>query len=170
MLPSSQFTLRQASAADFPAVLALNAQSVHFLSPLTPDRLDILHARAALHLVLEHQGTVAAFLLAFRENADYDSVNYTWFSQRLPRFLYIDRVVVDPQWRGTGLGRKLYEQVFAHARQHDVALVTCEFDIDPPNPASGQFHARLGFHEVGRQEAGGGKLVSLQMAEVTLVN
>jgi predicted GNAT superfamily acetyltransferase len=45
--------------------------------------------------------------------------------------------------------------------------VTCEYDIEPPNPASERFHRGFGFTEVGRQSvAGGKKQVSLQAAPV----
>jgi predicted GNAT superfamily acetyltransferase len=59
----------------------------------------------------------------------------------------------------------LYETVFAYARANNFPVLACEFDIDPPNPQSAQFHARFGFTEVGRQAvAGGSKRVSLQAA------
>jgi predicted GNAT superfamily acetyltransferase len=51
--------------------------------------------------------TIAAFLLAFREGAGYDSVNYRWFAQRYERFLYVDRVVVAPAARGQGAASQL---------------------------------------------------------------
>ena len=158
---------RPASVQDFDAILLLNAESVHFLSPLDRARLIDLDARAALHQVLESGGRVVAFILAFREGADYDSVNYRWFSARYERFLYVDRVAVSSGLQGGGLGRVLYESVFALARRTNVPVVTCEYDVDPPNPVSARFHARFGFSEVGRQPvAGGKKWVSLQAAPV----
>lgn len=156
--------VRPATETDFAAILALNAESVAWLSPLDESRLARLHAQAALHRVVEHQSEVIAFLLALREGADYDSPNYAWFAQRYPRFLYIDRVVVARRARSTGAGSLLYRDTFAFAAATSVPLVTCEYDIDPPNPASGRFHARFGFREVGRQSvAGGRKVVSLQV-------
>lgn len=155
--------LRPAAPADLAQVLALNAASVHYLSPLTPARLEHLHARSAHHRVVADEGGVQAFLLAFREGADYDSPNYQWFAARYPRFLYIDRVVVSAACRGQGLGRLLYDDLFAFARHADAACVVCEFDVDPPNEPSRRFHERYGFREVGSQlVAGGAKRVSLQ--------
>ncbi len=158
--------IRQTSPADFPRILALNAEFVRFLSPLMPERLVDLDRQAELSLVVEHEGAVAAFLLAFREGAGYDSINYRWFGQRYPSFLYIDRIVIDAAMHGKGLGAALYQHVFAHARAIDAPWVTCEIDCDPPNPVSDRFHARLGFHEVGRQPVPGGKQVSLQVVSV----
>lgn len=159
--------LRPATRADFSAVLALNEQSVQFLSPLSAQRLAQLHAASALHCVVEQEGRVIAFLLAFREGADYDSINYAWFAQRYPRFLYIDRVVVALDAQAHGAGSALYAHAFWHATQAGVPILACEFDLEPANPVSERFHAKFGFREVGRQSvAGGRKRVSLQTADV----
>jgi hypothetical protein len=158
---------RTASSSDFEAVLALNQESERFLSPLTTERLDRLHREAELHEVLEVEGKVAAFVLALREGASYESVNYRWFIERYERFLYVDRVVVSVAQHGRGLGRVLYESVFARARASGVPVVACEYDIEPPNPTSERFHRSFGFSEVGRQSvAAGKKQVTLQVAQV----
>ena len=167
MQPSYAMMLRPAIPADFAALLDLNLESERFLSPLAAEGLQRLHAEAEVHQVLEDAGRVVAFVLALREGADYDSVNYRWFQERYPRFLYVDRVVVSAERQGRGLGRSLYEAVFEHARKTRVPVVTCEYDVDPPNRASERFHRRFGFAEVGRQfVAGGKKQVSLQAAPV----
>jgi len=157
---------RFATPDDFTTILALNQEWVDFLSPLDPKRLQMLHAAAALHRVVEADGIVIAFLLVLRDGATYDSVNYQWFAQRYPRFLYVDRVVVSGRARSAGAGRLLYADVFGLALASAVPLIACEFDVEPPNPVSARFHARLGFSEVGRQWVGGGaKCVSMQLAE-----
>ena len=159
--------LRPATHTDFPAILELNAASVAALSPLDAERLAWLHGMAAVHAVIEADGEVGAFVLALREGTSYDSPNYRWFAERYPRFLYVDRIVVDAALRGRQAGARLYAQVFAHAEAAGVPWVTCEFDLDPPNPASASFHARFGFQELGQHRvAGGSKQVSLQAAPV----
>ncbi len=159
--------IRAATGDDFPAILALNAASVQFLSPLDAARLRHLHAQAAYHRVVEAEDVVVAFLLALREGADYDSPNYRWFAQHYPAFVYIDRVVVDSAQQGHGFGAKLYDDLLAFAASARVARLTCEFDLEPPNPASAKFHARYGFCEVARQWLGGGKKqVSLQVRDL----
>lgn len=155
--------LRDARREDFAAILALNEESVHFTSPLAAERLDALHRVAAYHKVVEIDGEIAAFLLAFREGAPYESPNYLWFAERYPEFLYIDRIVVAPAHRGARLGSALYDDVIAFATASGAPWLTCEFDVEPPNPASMKFHERMGFAEVGTQRLGGGKKrVSLQ--------
>lgn len=147
-------------------MLALNDTWVHFLSPLTPERLEAMHRASAAHRVVEDGGSIAGFLLAFREGAAYDSPNYAWFSQRYPAFVYVDRVVVAGDAQGKGVGKLLYDDVFAFARSAGVPIVAAEFYTVPPNPVSAQFHARYGFTEVGTQPIEPDKRVSLQIAKV----
>ncbi|MFN2298188.1 MAG: GNAT family N-acetyltransferase [Anaerolineales bacterium] len=149
--------IRNTRTEDFRGILQINEESVNFLSPLSRERLGDLHRRAAYSRVMESNGAVAAFLLAFREGADYDSPNYGWFSERYGSFLYIDRVVVHPHHRRKGAAGLLYRDLFEYAAQSGVAVITCEVDIFPPNPLSLRFHRRRGFSEVGRQWIGDGK-------------
>lgn len=159
--------IRDAVAADFGDILRLNAASEHVLSPLTRERLELLHREAAYHRVIQAPAGIAAFLLAFREGCAYDSPNYRWFGRHYERYLYIDRIVVADANRGQGLGSRLYADLFRFARASGAARVTCEFDIEPPNEASRRFHAGFGFSEVGTQRVGAGnKRVSLQAVEL----
>lgn len=156
-----------AIADHFPEILALNAESVQFLSPLTCERLRQLHLMSVYHKVVLEGLEVAAFLLALGPGTSYDSPNYRWFVERYKSFLYIDRVVVRPQSRSRKYARLLYEDVFASAANLGAERVVCEFDIDPPNPVSAAFHRNMGFVEVGSQRVTyGQKRVSLQSARV----
>lgn len=157
--------LRDANDTDFPRIVALNAAEVQHTSAMDEARLRWLQARAGYHRVACVDGEVAAFLLAFRDGADYPNPNFDWFAARYPRFLYVDRIVVDARFAGRGLGSLLYRDVFAQARAQGAAVVACEFNLVPPNAASAAFHARWGFGEVGRQWLDEGrKQVSLQVA------
>jgi predicted GNAT superfamily acetyltransferase len=155
--------IRDVREADYPALLNLNRESEHFLSPLSLPRLESLCVQAWYCRVVASEGAVQGFLLALREGADYDSLNYQWFSRRYAEFLYIDRVVIDAVSRGRHLARQLYEDLFVRARSQGLARITCEFDTDPPNDVSRRFHAGFGFREVGVQRVGADrKAVSLQ--------
>jgi uncharacterized protein len=143
--------IRDIEPADYLAVLELNQESVHYLSPLGPDRLAHLHAVAAYSKVIEEGGRIAAFILALRNGADYDSPNYVWFSRQYKSFLYIDRIVVDRDCRRKGYAGILYSDLTVFAQQEKLDVLVCEIDILPPNPVSARFHRRLGFIEVGTQ-------------------
>ena len=157
--------IRDATPADFPRIVELNAAEVAHTSVMDAARLAVLHAAACLHRVAVVDGEVAAFLLAFRDGAHYPNPNFDWFAARYPSFVYVDRVVVDARFNGRGIGSRLYRDLFDHARGLGAAAVTCEFNVVPPNDASARFHARWGFSEVGRQWLDDGrKQVSLQAA------
>jgi uncharacterized protein len=135
------------------AVLALNNAHAVELSWLEDDRLAALLRQS---FYARRIGHLQAFLLAFDERADYDSPNYLWFRQRYPRFVYVDRIVVDRAARKQGLAHLLYEDLFRRAVAAEHEIVCCEVNSDPPNPASDAFHARLGFAEVGQASIHGG--------------
>ena len=159
--------LREVESRDLERILELNEESVHFLSPLTLEKLRRLWGQSEMFNVVECEGTVDAFVLTLSEGKDYDSLNYLWFSSNYNKFLYIDRVVVSERMQGKGLGKMLYKSVFEHARKMGVPYVTAEIDINPPNPGSLKFHERFDFKEVGRQTvADGKKVVSLQAVEI----
>ena len=145
------FVIRDAITADHAAILRLNLASEYLTSPMDAARLHRLDAQSAYHRVVVDGDTVIAFLLGFREGADYDSPNYLWFVERYPAFLYIDRVVVADTHQGRGIGALLYADLFAFARAHGVDTVACEFYSKPLNAASQRFHAKFGFREVGSQ-------------------
>jgi predicted GNAT superfamily acetyltransferase len=79
----------------------------------------------------------------------------------------VDRIVVAAGTQARGAGRQLYRDLYAQALRDVVPVITCEFDIEPPNPASARFHAKLGFREIGTQQLyDGRKVVSLQALDV----
>ncbi len=159
--------VRDATEGDFDRIVELNAAVVRETSAMDLARLRQLHALAFHHRVAIVDGEVAGFLLAMRDGAAYANDNFDWFSARYPRFVYVDRIVVAAAAAGTGIGRRLYDDLFDRARQLGIGVVACEYNLEPPNPASRRFHDRFGFREVGRQHvANGTKLVSLQIAEV----
>ena len=150
-----------------PEVLKLNEELVHFLSPLDEISLKNLIDMSEMFKVVEVNGEVAAFLIAVREEKEYKSVNYLWFSKNYDRFLYIDRVVVSEKYQGMGIGKLIYNEVFSHAKNTGIDKITAEIDIKPENPISLKFHERFGFKEVGKQLVSDGKKeVSLQALEI----
>ncbi len=159
--------LRDADARDFPRILALNDAEAAQTSAMDLARLQALAALATYHRVAVMDGVVVAFLLAMRAGAAYANDNFGWFASRLPDFVYVDRIVVDAGFAGRGIGGAMYRDLFAWARARGIPRVTCEYNVEPPNPASRAFHERFGFRELGQQEAGGGmKRVSLQVADL----
>lgn len=148
--------LRRAPEALRAAVLALNNDHADMTSELDAARLSGLLEAAFLARATPDG---VAFVITFDEGADYNSPNFIWFRDRLPRFVYVDRIVVSPAARGRGLARALYGEVFATAVASGRDRVVCEVNRVPPNPGSDAFHASLGFAEAGRGSPAPGKEV-----------
>jgi hypothetical protein len=134
-------------------LLALNNANARELSWLEPDHLAHLANVAFLALATENGD---AMLLAFDQDADYDSPNFLWFRGRYARFVYLDRIVVAPSARRQGLARRLHQALFEHAVKAGHERIVAEINSDPPNPGSDALHAALGFVEVGRAAIHGG--------------
>jgi uncharacterized protein len=145
---------------DHAAMLALNTAHETETSPLDSGGLNALLG-AAFHYEAVAGGR-DGFLIAFDQNAAYESVNFQWFKARRQRFVYIDRVIISPHARGQGLARGLYERLIIKARAAGHDRIGCELNLDPPNPGSAAFHAALGFAAVGQARLANGKLVEYQ--------
>jgi len=154
--PRAVVPLAEASPKAVGNVLRLNQLNAAELSELDHARLKQLIAKA-FHAASIDEGM--AFLIAFEQDADYDSSNFQWFQSRYSRFVYVDRVAVAGSARGQGLASYLYQDLFAAAAAAGHSLVACEVNACPPNPASDSFHRAHGFEEIGRARLGSGKTV-----------
>lgn len=158
--------LRPISPADVPAVLALNEVNVEVLAPMDAERLAELSAWAHRADMIQCDGEVAGFVLAFGPGTDYDSPNYRWFGDLYGQdFHYLDRIVLDDRFRRRGLGSAVYDQVEADATAR--GRLALEVNIEPPNEPSLAFHTGRGYQEVGRL-GGPGKTVALMAKDLTL--
>jgi predicted GNAT superfamily acetyltransferase len=161
-------SIQDAVTADHGLICALNLHEVRHTSAMDVERLSKLAKLACYFKVARVDGKLSAFILAMCSDASYENDNFSWFAQRYPRFIYIDRIVVSPESRGLRLGSLLYEDLFRYARENAIPHVTCEYNLVPPNEPSRRFHDKFGFREQGTQwVANGSKRVSLQVAEVT---
>jgi uncharacterized protein len=153
--------IRDMHSDDFAAAVALNNRNLPALNELDDAELARLVSISAASLTAEVDGVFAGFCVVFAPGADYASLNYEWFSARYDRFVYLDRIAVDPDHRRFGIGKALYKELVD--RFTDVAAqLCCEVNVRPRNQASLDFHHMLGFREVGQQDTdGGSKTVSL---------
>jgi predicted GNAT superfamily acetyltransferase len=159
-------SIQDAARADYAVICALNLADVQHTSPMDEQRLENLAELACYFKVARVADKLSGFVLAMCSGARYENDNFAWFSQRFPRFIYIDRVVVSPEFRGLRVGARLYEDLFRFARENGIPRVTCEYNIWPSNEASRSFHDKFGFTERGTQwVANGSKRVSLQVAD-----
>lgn len=140
-------TLRGATPADDQAILAWNEADVHFLAAMDQLRLAYLKERAAAVEIIEADDQICGFVITFTSGSDYDSPNYRWFARLESEFQYVDRIVIDPAFRGRGLARRVYAVL---AQRYPHVPLFAEVNYAPPNPASLAMHTAAGFVEVGR--------------------
>jgi len=159
--------IERATAADYPEILALNESALPHVNRISTHDLAEFAAQSCYFRIARKEEKLVGFLLAFSQEASYHSPNFLWFRDRYPRFVYIDRIVVAPSSRREGIGCRLYADL-EHAARAYARVLTCEVNLDPPNPGSFAFHERSGFCEVGRQHTdGGAKLVCLMSKDLS---
>ena len=157
--------IREARASDFQSIVSINASEEEKTSPIDLARIIQLSSWSTYHKVAINEDQVVGFLLVMSNASAYDGANFRWFVDRYSRFLYVDRIVIDPVFAGMGFGTALYGDLIEFAKGQGHASLCCEINISPPNPSSHAFHARFGFREVGHsKEADAQKVVSYQMA------
>ncbi len=156
-------SLRKATHADSPAIVALNEEVVAVTSPMDTGRFGQLFELSSHCVVAERNGAVIGFVLAMQQGAAYANGNYNWFAERLNNFVYVDRIVIAKEGRGHGLGDRLYRHVAEAASKDGCLVMAAEMDLEPPNEPSLKFHEREGFVELGVRKLESGKLVSMQV-------
>lgn len=146
--------LRELTALDVPSMLALNNAAVPAVPRSTEPELAALLRLSSFGFAAVAGDEFLGFVVGFEPGIEYESVNYLYFEDRGVDHLYVDRIVVAEEARGMRVGQTLYHRVVDLAVDQGRAEVTCEVNIEPPNPESLAFHSRLGFSEVDRQTTG----------------
>ncbi|MDF2013902.1 GNAT family N-acetyltransferase [Priestia megaterium] len=80
--------------------------------------------------IVEEEGEIIGFLIGF-------------LSQSYSNEAYIHFVGIHPEYRGKGIGRKLYNQFFDVIKQSGRNIVRCV--TSPLNKASIAYHTKMGF-------------------------
>ena len=106
---------------------------------------------SAYNLLVLDDDEIVGFIICMREGSVYRSENYKFFVQKLKKFLYVDRVAIDEQYRRAGLGQAIYENIFIHAAKNDLPIAL-EVNTQPVNQPSLNFHEKMGFDKVGSRD------------------
>ena len=127
----------------------LNTPEVGSLESL--DYLKKLIGLSAYNLLVLKCEEIVGFIICMREGSTYGSENYKFFTQRLKKFLYVDRVVVDERHRRSGLGKAIYQDIFAYVNDKNLPIAL-EVNTEPVNQPSLKFHEKMGFEKVGSKD------------------
>jgi len=156
--------IRQANSNDLAMIRRLNEAEVPNVNSIR--RKDFLYflKMASNFVVIESNREIAGFMISLREGVDYGSVNYKFFNNHYRQFEYVDRIVIKEEFKGKGMGRKLYDFLF---EKNETDLVCCEVNVKPQNPDSMAFHQKLGFNEKSKLiTEDGAKVVSLMVKRI----
>ena len=152
---SAAVLLRDASAADLPAITAIYAHHVEHgtgsFETVAPgqqqmgERMRLVHSRALPWLVAEVGGETAGFAYAnwFRERAAF-----AWTLE--------DSVYIHPERVGAGLGSRLLAELVRRAEQAGARQMLAVIG-DSANHASVALHERNGFRHCGVLQSVGWK-------------
>ena len=106
---------------------------------------------SAYNLLVLDDDEIVGFIICIREDSAYRSENYKFFTQRLKKFLYVDRVAIDERHRRAGLGQAIYEDIFVQASADNLPIAL-EVNTQPINQPSLNFHEKIGFDKVGSRD------------------
>ncbi|MFP6808772.1 MAG: GNAT family N-acetyltransferase [Pseudomonadales bacterium] len=167
-------TLRIVTAgpADFSAMLALNESCVPHVNSIDEQEIGFFCDLAKQFVKVVEEGTLAGYVIALGSGLEYKSANYRWFNAHLSKgelgeFLYIDRIMVHPDFRRRGIASLIYDHLEASALDQGLKCLCCEVNLKPANPESLALHKGMGFVEQATQKTeGGAKEVSLLVKQL----
>jgi predicted GNAT superfamily acetyltransferase len=161
----------QIQESDFEDILALNEASVPHVNSIDHAELKSLGEQSKAFIKVVEEGVLAGLVIALPPGQHYQSMNYRWFSEKFDQFLYIDRIMVSPDFRRRGVATLIYDELAKICRDANLKRLTCEVNILPPNPGSIAMHHSIGFKQVDTQKTDGGKKeVSLLAKEIPVLD
>ena len=146
------FCNRSNNEAQLQAIYDLNQANTPEVGSLeSMQHLKQLIEFSAYNLLVLKEDEIVGFIICMREGTAYGSENYKFFTKRLKKFLYVDRVAIDEQHRRAGLGQAIYEDIFAQAIS-DSLPIALEVNTQPINQPSLNFHEKMGFDRIGAKD------------------
>ena len=142
----------QLNEAQFQSIYDLNQANTPEVGSLESiQHLKQLIEFSSYNLLVLKEDEIVGYIICMREGSAYGSENYKFFTQRLKKFFYVDRVAIDEQHRRAGLGQAIYEDIFAQAIR-DSLPIALEVNTQPVNQPSLNFHEKMGFDRIGAKD------------------
>lgn len=155
-LLASKILVRSMQPSDYRWALALNnAESPHVNTYNEYNFPRFVELAAWVSVAVQDHKPVG-FAILFLPGSTYSSENYRWVAKRYTRFIYLDRILVEPSHRGKGIGKVLYDAAIDFGRRR-APIVTCAVNEEPPNPEATGFCQKIGFRTLSRNKPEGSK-------------
>ncbi|MAD44835.1 MAG: hypothetical protein CMI02_12095 [Oceanospirillaceae bacterium] len=157
--------LRSAEGHDRTALNELNKTATPHVDPLSEGYFHYL-VEQGLCIVAENPlGLVEGYIVLVHHSEDFDGEDFRWFKDSSDEpFVYIDQVVVGPEYQGRGIASELYRCAEKYAAQVGAGALTCEIRLDPLNEESHHFHKEHDFEEIGRRRSQGHDVLLMKKA------
>lgn len=169
--------VRALSEHDIPAILAINLAGYPHISLLSFDEIAELKSQGFRCWVCENiESVIIGYIFACQYPEDpalpeYKGEAYLALQDSIQApFYYIDQVAVATTHRRQGIASILYRQVDQWAADNAFEVLTCEVNVQPPNPDSMAFHQSLGFKALKTIGISDGTVVSLMAKELIPYN
>ena len=153
--------IRETKPTDVAAIGAINAAGWPGVAPLTLMEIDAIAAGIIRCWVAEKDDAILGYLIAYAARDEYAGEEFAWLQRKYATFLYIDQIAVAPHGRREGAGSALYRVAADYALARGFDSLTCEVNVEPPNPVSLRFHHTLGFQDIGVLHTRDGRTVAL---------
>ena len=159
-----KYKLIHANKSDFSEILSLNQKAMPAVSYMAEESLNYFYDVSEYFKLIKcgKENKIYGFLIGLTDNLTYKSENYLWFSKRYSSFMYVDRIVIQEDSMGLGLGTMLYNDLIYFSKNKFKNII-CEYNIKPMNLISKKFHEKFGFKKVGNQKTEGGTKEVLMM-------
>ena len=159
-----KYKLIHANKSDFSEILSLNQKAMPAVSFMDEESLKYFHNVSEYFKLIKRgkENKIYGFLIGLTDKLNYKSENYLWFSKRYSSFMYVDRIVIQKDSVGLGLGTMLYNDLIDYSK-YKFKNIICEYNIKPMNLTSKKFHEKFGFKRVGSQKTEGGTKEVLMM-------
>ena len=150
------YNIISATKSDLDFVLSLNQDSLPAVSHLDLSKINHFLQISSYFKIFKIDDKPVGFLIGLKPRKDYESENYIWINQRYDSFIYVDRIIIDINYRNRGLGFYFYNHLIK-SMGGKVESIFCEVNIKPYNKQSIKFHKKYGFEEIGKQDTKKGK-------------
>ena len=144
-----KYKLIHANKSDFSEILSLNQKAMPAVSYMAEESLNYFYDVSEYFKLIKcgKENKIYGFLIGLTDNLTYKSENYLWFSKRYSSFMYVDRIVIQKDSVGLGLGTMLYNDLIDYSK-YKFKNIICEYNIKPMNLTSKKFHEKFGLKEL----------------------